>query len=51
MVAEWLRIAVNFLWSPEPIITVQRFFDASWNWLFQILTQLGTALAVTVVLP
>ncbi|MBE9193185.1 phosphatase PAP2 family protein [Gloeocapsopsis crepidinum LEGE 06123] len=42
-------MAVDLLWSPEPIITIQRFFGASWNWLFQILTQLGTAAAVTVV--
>jgi membrane-associated phospholipid phosphatase len=42
-------MAVDILWSPEPIITIQRLFGVRWNWLFDILTQFGTAKAVTVV--
>jgi membrane-associated phospholipid phosphatase len=42
-------MGVEILWSPEPIIFVQRLFGASWNWLFQTLTQFGTATAVTIV--
>ncbi len=42
-------MAVDILWSPEPIITIQRLFGVRWNWLFEILTQFGTAKAVTVV--
>ncbi|MFQ4144524.1 hypothetical protein [Chlorogloeopsis sp. ULAP02] len=41
-------MAVDILWSPEPIITIQRLFDSSWNWLFEALSQFGTAKAVTV---
>jgi membrane-associated phospholipid phosphatase len=42
-------MGVEILWSPEPIIFVQQLFGASWNWLFQILSQLGTSTAVVVV--
>ncbi|MBF2009469.1 MAG: phosphatase PAP2 family protein [Chlorogloeopsis fritschii C42_A2020_084] len=41
-------MAVDILWSPEPIITIQRLFGSSWNWLFEALSQFGTAKAVTV---
>jgi hypothetical protein len=42
-------MGVEILWSPEPIVFIQQLFGASWNWLFQILTQLGRSTAVVVV--
>lgn len=42
-------MGVEVLWSPEPIITVQRFFGASWGWFFGAISLLGTAKAIAVV--
>jgi membrane-associated phospholipid phosphatase len=42
-------MGVEILWSPEPIIAVQRFFGTSWNRFFETLSLLGTAKAIAIV--
>lgn len=42
-------MGIEVLWSPEPIMAVQRFFGASWGWFFQTVTLLGTAKAMALV--
>ncbi|MBF2063594.1 MAG: phosphatase PAP2 family protein [Calothrix sp. C42_A2020_038] len=37
------------LWSPEPIIYIQRFFGKSWDWFFQTITQLGEVTGIAIV--
>ncbi|MDM9383869.1 phosphatase PAP2 family protein [Chlorogloeopsis sp. ULAP01] len=40
---------IDKLWSPEPIIYIQKFFGDSWDLFFQIVTELGAVAGVAVV--
>jgi membrane-associated phospholipid phosphatase len=42
-------MGLDKLWSPEPIIFIQRFFGDSWNLFFQIVTELGAVAGVAVI--
>ncbi|MFQ4145525.1 phosphatase PAP2 family protein [Chlorogloeopsis sp. ULAP02] len=42
-------MGIDKLWSPEPIVYIQRFFGDSWDLFFQIVTELGEVAGVAVV--